>query len=206
MKTEDLERDIKYKKDAIECRENAIKSSEELAAQAVKDIKTHRHYLATLQGQLADLEAELAEKQPKLQDWDFGYRNCGIWIRIAGEVYYFDLADSSLPIRKVGAPFTDEDFLSSYKGNLKRLLVEIKDGGCIVGLKDKEIRRIAGEMTNDDNEILELSCDKCKKKKAGTYEELFGDLPSLRLSPKMMCKCGGKICIGFTGKYAERVE
>ncbi len=58
-------------------------------------------------------------------------------------------------------------------------------------------------MSNDDNEIIELSCNKCKKGKSGTYKELFGDLPSLRLLPKMECKCGGDICIGLTGKYTE---
>lgn len=54
---------------------------------------------------------------------------------------------------------------------------------------------------NDSNEILKLSCDKCKKFVRGTYTELFGNLPSLRAIPKMVCKCGGNICIEFTGKY-----
>lgn len=54
----------------------------------------------------------------------------------------------------------------------------------------------------DDNEILKLSCDgKCKKYKTGTYKELFGDIPSLVLLPKMKCKCGGEVSIEFTGKY-----
>lgn len=59
-------------------------------------------------------------------------------------------------------------------------------------------------MGNDDNEKIELSCDKCKKSKRGTYRELFGDFWSLRLLPKMMCKCGGEICISLTGEYAEK--
>lgn len=42
-------------------------------------------------------------------------------------------------------------------------------------------------MANDDNEILELACPKCKKSKKGTYKELFGDLPSLRLLPTLQC-------------------
>ncbi len=56
-------------------------------------------------------------------------------------------------------------------------------------------------MSNDDSEIIELSCDKCEKKKSGTYKELFGDIPSLRILPKMKCTCGGDICIDLTGKY-----
>ena len=55
----------------------------------------------------------------------------------------------------------------------------------------------------DDNEIIELTCDKCEKKKSGTYQELFGNLSSLMLLPKMVCKCGGDICVGFTGRYKE---
>lgn len=58
-------------------------------------------------------------------------------------------------------------------------------------------------MSNDDNEIIELSCTKCKDKVSGTYKELFGDLPSLRCCPKLVCKCGGDICLGLTGKYKE---
>jgi hypothetical protein len=54
---------------------------------------------------------------------------------------------------------------------------------------------------NDNNEIIKLSCDKCKKAKEGTYEELFGDMSNIRLLPKMTCKCGGNICLDMTGKY-----
>ncbi len=50
---------------------------------------------------------------------------------------------------------------------------------------------------SDFGEIMELSCTKCLLKKTGTYKELFGDLPSLVLLPKMVCKCGGDIIIGF---------
>ncbi len=56
-------------------------------------------------------------------------------------------------------------------------------------------------MANDDSEIIELSCNTCKKSKKGTYKELFGDLLSLTLLPKLTCKCGGVIATGFTGKY-----
>ena len=53
----------------------------------------------------------------------------------------------------------------------------------------------------DDNEIIKLSCVTCKKSNEGTYEELFGDLPSLTLLPKMICKCGGDITLELTGNY-----
>lgn len=56
---------------------------------------------------------------------------------------------------------------------------------------------------NDENEILELSCLKCKKSTEGTYVELFGDLPSLMGLSKMVCKCGGEICIELTGRYKD---
>lgn len=44
-------------------------------------------------------------------------------------------------------------------------------------------------------EIMGLSCSKCSKRVEGTYEELFGDLPSLQLLPKLTCTCGGNIII-----------
>lgn len=50
---------------------------------------------------------------------------------------------------------------------------------------------------NDENEIIELSCKKCRKSTKGTYKELFGDLPSLVLLPKINCKCGGEITLAF---------
>lgn len=56
-------------------------------------------------------------------------------------------------------------------------------------------------MNKDDYEIIRLSCDKCKKHIEATYAKLFGNLVSPRLLPKMMCKCGGKICVSLTGKY-----
>ena len=59
-------------------------------------------------------------------------------------------------------------------------------------------------MSNDDNEIIELSCDNCKGSKKGTYKELFGDLLSITLLPKLVCKCGGQICIGLTGEFREQ--
>lgn len=55
---------------------------------------------------------------------------------------------------------------------------------------------------NDENEIIELACDKCEGSKRGTYKELFGDLPSLILLPKMNCVCGGDITLELTGTYA----
>ena len=54
---------------------------------------------------------------------------------------------------------------------------------------------------NDDNEIIKLFCDRCKKDKKGTHAELFGDLLSLIILPKIVCKCGGKVCLEFTGEY-----
>lgn len=54
---------------------------------------------------------------------------------------------------------------------------------------------------NDENEIIELACTKCDGNKRGTYRDLFGDLPSLIVLPKMVCKCGGDITIGLTGDY-----
>ena len=56
-------------------------------------------------------------------------------------------------------------------------------------------------MVNDDNEIIKLGCEQCKQSKSGTYKELFGDLPSLMLLPKFVCKCGGDICLDLTGTY-----
>ena len=41
---------------------------------------------------------------------------------------------------------------------------------------------------NDDNEIIELSCDKCKMSKSGTYKELFGNLPSLNWKLRWLCR------------------
>lgn len=61
-------------------------------------------------------------------------------------------------------------------------------------------------MDKDDLEIIELFCDKCKQSVSGTYKELFGDLPSLRLLPRMICKCSGDICVNLTGKYKEAVN
>jgi hypothetical protein len=46
-------------------------------------------------------------------------------------------------------------------------------------------------------EIISLSCLKCKDRIEGTYKELFGDLPSLRLLGKLVCKCGGEIVLGL---------
>lgn len=54
---------------------------------------------------------------------------------------------------------------------------------------------------NDDNEIIELTCSKCPGKIRGTYQKLFGDIPSLILLPKMVCKCGGDIRLSLTGDY-----
>ena len=54
---------------------------------------------------------------------------------------------------------------------------------------------------NDENEIIELACTRCGNKKRGTYHNLFGDLPSLAVLPKMICKCGGDITIELTGQY-----
>lgn len=61
-------------------------------------------------------------------------------------------------------------------------------------------------MSNDDNEIIELRCDKCNGKTSGTYQELFGDLPSSRLLPELKCKCGGRVVLDMTGKYKEVVK
>ena len=52
---------------------------------------------------------------------------------------------------------------------------------------------------NDNNEIIKLSCEKCKKSCKGTFMELFGNIPSLIGLPK--CKCSGDIIIEFTGVY-----
>ena len=54
---------------------------------------------------------------------------------------------------------------------------------------------------NDESEIVELSCDKCKNCISGTYRELFGNLLGLAGVGKMKCKCGGTICIKLTGRY-----
>lgn len=44
-------------------------------------------------------------------------------------------------------------------------------------------------------EIMGLSCTECSDRVEGTYKELFGDLPSLMLLPKLVCTCGGEIVI-----------
>lgn len=55
---------------------------------------------------------------------------------------------------------------------------------------------------NDENEIIKLTCAKCKASIEGTYKELFGGIPSLALLPKFVCgKCGGDIELDMTGKY-----
>lgn len=53
----------------------------------------------------------------------------------------------------------------------------------------------------DENEIIKLFCEECKKSKSGTYKELFGDIPSLIGMPEIKCKCGGDICLQMTGEY-----
>jgi hypothetical protein len=53
----------------------------------------------------------------------------------------------------------------------------------------------------EDNEIIKLACGKCKKYIEGTYRELFGDISSLVVLPKMICKCGGDISLDMTGIY-----
>lgn len=55
--------------------------------------------------------------------------------------------------------------------------------------------------SNDENEIIKLSCSSCGKSNEGTFKELFGDLPSLVGAPKTVCKCGGEICLELTGRY-----
>ena len=53
-------------------------------------------------------------------------------------------------------------------------------------------------MNKDDNEIIKLSCPKCGMTKEGTYYKLFGDLPSLKLLPKLVCKnCNEILCLEF---------
>lgn len=55
---------------------------------------------------------------------------------------------------------------------------------------------------NDENEIIKFGCDKCKIFKEGTYKELFGDLPSLALLPKLVCsECKSTLCLEMTGRY-----
>lgn len=55
---------------------------------------------------------------------------------------------------------------------------------------------------NDENEIIKFGCDKCQLFQEGTYKELFGDLQSLALLPKMVCsECGSNIELMMTGKY-----
>jgi len=57
---------------------------------------------------------------------------------------------------------------------------------------------------SNDSEIIKLSCDKCQDiASEGTYEELFPNVPNLMLLPGMKCKCGGDICLEFTGRYKE---
>lgn len=62
---------------------------------------------------------------------------------------------------------------------------------------DKNYDRIFGKGKKMSEEQLELSCLKCEEAKRGTYKELFGDLPSLLLLPKLVCTCGGEIVVGF---------
>ena len=66
---------------------------------------------------------------------------------------------------------------------------------------------------NDENEIIKLSCSTgatklCKDAyKEGTYKELFGDIPSTRILPKLVCsECGGEVRLAFTGRYKCFVE
>jgi len=60
---------------------------------------------------------------------------------------------------------------------------------------------------NDENEIIKFGCDKCKLFKEGTFKELFGDIPSLVLLPKMICsKCKSILVLEMTGRYNEQNE
>ncbi|GAI13779.1 unnamed protein product [marine sediment metagenome] len=59
---------------------------------------------------------------------------------------------------------------------------------------------------NDEDEIIKLSCPTpdCVEPIEGTYKELFGDLPSLMLLPKIKChKCGHSIELEMTGRYKK---
>ena len=50
----------------------------------------------------------------------------------------------------------------------------------------------------DESEKLRISCPKCKNKREGTYKELFGDIPSLTLLPKITCKkCKVQLVLEF---------
>ena len=53
---------------------------------------------------------------------------------------------------------------------------------------------------NDDNEIIKLSCIRCKKSEQGTFKELFGNLPTAIGIPTT-CICGGDITLEMTGNY-----
>lgn len=55
----------------------------------------------------------------------------------------------------------------------------------------------------DDKEIIKLSCLDCGESCEGTFEELFGDIPSLIGARRMLCKCRGEICLEMTERYAE---
>lgn len=55
--------------------------------------------------------------------------------------------------------------------------------------------------SNDENEIIKISCERCKKSESGTYKELFGDLLGLIALPKIKCVCGGDITLELTGAY-----
>lgn len=77
--------------------------------------------------------------------------------------------------------------------------------------KDKGVQREKEMEKNDENEIIRLSCstggtELCSKaQKEGTFKELFGDIPNLRLLPRLACsECGSDIVIELTGKYKEQ--
>ena len=58
---------------------------------------------------------------------------------------------------------------------------------------------------NDEDEIIELSCNSCERTISGTYKELFGNISSIACLPRIKCKCGGSICLDLTGGYKVKV-
>lgn len=57
---------------------------------------------------------------------------------------------------------------------------------------------------NDEHELLRVLCPCCGIFNEGTYAELFGDLPSLRCLPELVCsECKVTLRIEYTGRYVK---
>ena len=130
MKTEDLERDIKHRKEAIGFGETNLRRTK-------KDVEYWKERLAVLKDSLKALEAELTAK-PKWEHGDF--ENSDNVPRL-----FIKIGNVVAATAKLGVVRT-RDVSSTYGGpklgNIFDLLEQIGDGGAIVALTKEELERV----------------------------------------------------------------